>query len=112
MRPKYLWPVLLGLAAGCSGGADTASGDGAGEGQKSSGAESAAAEDGTGDASASSAAAASSSTETDGAGVPSKAAVVERQAADDFDLNDLDGNGVSLSGLKGKVVLLAFWGID
>ncbi len=104
MRPKYLWPVLLGLAAGCGGGAAVT------DGGESSG-ESATAADAGGDATAS----ASSDTTAEAAPAAPKPAptpTVDRPMADDFELNDLDGNAVSLSGLKGKVVLLAFWGID
>lgn len=37
-------------------------------------------------------------------------ALDEKSPAPDFTLNDLDGRAISLSSLKGKVVLLNFWG--
>lgn len=40
----------------------------------------------------------------------SLAAINVGDAAPDFSLDDLDGNNVSLSGYRGKVVLLNFWG--
>lgn len=43
------------------------------------------------------------------AGVMKKMAVAARPEAADFKLTDLNGNLLSLSALKGKVVLLDFW---
>ena len=37
-------------------------------------------------------------------------AVADRQAAPDFTLNDINGKPLSLSDLKGKWVILDFWG--
>lgn len=117
MRLKYWWPVMLGMAAGCGGGTADDAGPAMAGGTETA----KTAEAGPSAKPAEAPAGTSSQTPAEKpaeapAEQPAEGAAVEiaRDAAPDFEIEVFDGGGkkVKLSSLKGKVVLMSFWGID